>query len=43
MMKVINEDNGYESGNVWIPQWYEKEHLEELLVNQLQMKIGKDS
>ena len=30
-MKVINEDNGYQSGNVWIPQWYEKEHLEEFI------------
>ena len=27
-MKVINESKGYESGKVWIPQWYEKEHLE---------------
>ena len=30
-MKVINESNGYESGKVWIPQWYEKEHLEHFI------------
>ena len=31
MLKVTDDYNGYESGYVWIPQWYEKEHLEEFI------------